>query len=296
MKPKTILITGSTSGIGKSAALELAKHGHTVFATGRRMEALEALRNDYDKPNLVLQHLDVTDTASIERAMATIQRHTNSIDVLINNAGYAQFGPAVDIGDEALRRQFDVNVFGLMAMTRACASAMMKRGTGRIINVSSIGGRMVFPFGGAYQATKFAVEALSDAMRVELAAFGVQVILIEPGPIETGFMDTANHALAPIQAKASAFTEAMDTYSYAMQQTYRFAPGPEVVTKAIVHAVEARRPRARYVMPFQSRVMVFLYEHMLPTWLVDAVYIWILKQRWSKSESASMHTAATQRP
>ncbi len=295
MQPKTILITGATSGIGKSAALELAKRGHTVFATGRRMEALEALRNDYDRPNLVLQHLDVTDTASIERAMSTLQQHTNGIDVLINNAGYAQFGPTVEISDEALRRQFDVNVFGLMSVTRSCSSAMMKRGTGRIINVSSIGGRMVFPFGGVYQATKFAVEALSDAMRAELASFGIQVILIEPGPIETGFMDAANHALAPIQTKASAFTEAMDTYSHAMKQTYRIAPGPEVVTKAIVRAVEARRPRARYVMPFQSRVMVFLYEHILPTWVVDAAYIWILKQRWGDSASTAMHTPATQR-
>jgi len=192
---KTVVVTGATAGIGRHVALDLAQRGHRVFATGRNEAALEKLEMEATARGTTLGTvmLDVTDAKSIADAASVIRRETGGrgIDVLVNNAGYGQGGPVIELTDEVLRQQFETNVFGLMAVTRAFAPEMIARGKGWIINVSSIGGRVTFPFFGAYHASKYAVEALSDAMRAELHSFGVRVVLVEPGPIQSEFSERA---------------------------------------------------------------------------------------------------------
>jgi len=269
---KTVLITGATTGIGKHAAIALARKGHRVFATGRNATALERLVADAATPNLETLRLDVTDTGSIAEAAREVGRRTDGEGVfaLVNNAGYGLAGPLEEISDANLRAQFDTNVFGLMAVTRAFLPRMRERGAGRIVNVSSSGGRVSIPFFGAYHASKFAVEALSDALRMELAGAGIRVVLIEPGPIESEFGKRAvaeaervrrpESPYALVYAKADAFKARADVLS----------ASPRVVTSAIEHAINARRPRARYVMPFGTRIGLWLAA-WAPTCVLDAV-------------------------
>ena len=171
---------------------------------------------------------------------------------------------------EDLRRQFDTNVFGLMAVTRAFLPAMRQRGSGRIINVSSVGGRVTFPFMGAYTATKYAVESLSDALRNEVAAFGVDVVLIEPGVIRTEFTDRAMDTLAKYRSPDSPYAAVMDRADRLRAQSDAQAVGPECITAAIEHAATARRPRTRYVAPFRAKIMLALAA-LLPTRWLDGI-------------------------
>ncbi len=269
MSQQTVLITGATAGIGRTTALHLAAAGYRVIATGRRSQELDRLRAEAPAGSeLHTQVLDVTSTESIEAAAAEVARLTggHGLDVLVNNAGFGVMGPVSELSDADLRRQYDTNVFGLMAVTRAFLPAMQKRGSGRIINVSSIGGRVTFPFMGAYNSTKYALESLSDAMRYELAPFGVQVVLVEPGVIRTEFADTAmgpvtrfaGTAYGPAIAKA-------ETLRTRMEAT---AVGPEVVAKAIHRAIASASPSARYVAPRFGHLMLAALN-ITPTRLLD---------------------------
>jgi NAD(P)-dependent dehydrogenase (short-subunit alcohol dehydrogenase family) len=293
MTTKTILITGSTSGIGKAAALGLARRGYTVFASGRRADALEQLRTESEGTNLIPIQLDVANPASIEEAAVQIRQQTggHGIDVLINNAGYAVFGPLLDLDDATMRRQFDVNVFGLMAVTRTFATTMMARRSGRIINISSIGGRMVFPFDGIYHATKFAVEALSDALRMELAPFGIRVVLIEPGTIRTGFLEAADRSSAQTHSPDSPFRNHMEVFNTTAEELYRYAPGPDVVVRAIIKAIESRRPKARYTVPWRDRLALLLHQHIIPTWVVDMFFIKLIEHNLKDEGRSGQQTA-----
>ena len=171
-----VLVTGASSGIGRAAAVEFARRGHLVFAAARREEVLADLASA--TPNIEAVGLDVTDTDSVRHAWAKIEASTGGagLDVLVNNAGFALTGPVELLSDEDVRRQFATNVFGLLTMTRTVLPAMRARGTGRIINISSLVGRTSVPFMGVYGATKYAVEALSDALRQEVAGFGIKVV------------------------------------------------------------------------------------------------------------------------
>jgi short-subunit dehydrogenase len=252
----TILITGATAGIGRHAALYLAERGHRVIATGRNEKALEALRSEGRAVETV--RLDVTNAASIAEAAAQVDRLTEGrgIDVLINNAGYGLAGAMEEITDEDLRAQFETNVFGLMSVTRAFLPAMRRRGSGRILNVSSVGGRVTFPLFGPYHATKYAVEALSDALRMELRPFGIKVVLIEPGPIKTEFSqrsyDLVSRYDKPSSPYASVYARAGEIKQLADKQSV----SPEKVSRVMERAIRRRNPRARYVTPFTSRLML----------------------------------------
>jgi NAD(P)-dependent dehydrogenase (short-subunit alcohol dehydrogenase family) len=246
--PQVVLITGATAGIGRTTALHLARAGYRVIATGRRVAELEALRAE--APAIMTTTLDVTSADSIAAAVAEVDRLTvgHGVDVLVNNAGFGLLGPLTEISDAELRRQYDTNVFGLMAVTRAFVPAMRARGRGRIVNVSSMGGKLTIPFMGAYNSTKYALESLSDALRLELAAFGVDVVLIEPGAIHTNFGDTA---IAPIgQFAASPYAAALARAERLRARMESTAVGPEVVARAIHKAISRRRPAARYVAPW----------------------------------------------
>jgi NAD(P)-dependent dehydrogenase (short-subunit alcohol dehydrogenase family) len=268
---KTVLITGATSGIGKSAAIHLKSRGHDVIATGRNAKALEELSGQ----GIHAVAMDVTSADSIESARVEVDRITEGrgVDVLVNNAGYGLWAPMEQVTDEDLRAQFETNVFGLMAVTRAFVGAMRSRGSGTIINVSSVGGRIVFPFGGAYHATKYAVEAMSDALRLELAQFGIGVSLIEPGYIRTNFTKTTLDHLSRYKSEGSPYEQAFAIVDGIEAKLDRYAAEPIVVSKAIARAAEARRPRARYVAPWPNAAAPWI-RWLLPTSLLD----WVLRR------------------
>ncbi|HZO13890.1 MAG TPA: SDR family oxidoreductase [Polyangiaceae bacterium] len=274
MSKQVVLITGATAGIGRHVALHLAARGHRVIATGRRASALVALEREARERGTTIETavLDVTDEASIEAARVEIERLTDGhgLDVLVNNAGYGLAAPVVEATDADLRAQFDTNVFGLMAVTRAFAPSMMARGRGRILNVSSIGGRVTFPMMGVYHASKYALEALSDALRMELAPFGLDVVLIEPGPIKSEFTERMNQSADPYKNGDSLYQPIFARAEEIERRTMAMATGPEPIARAIAHAIESRRPRARYVAPRSSRFML-AFLRALPTRLADAI-------------------------
>lgn len=272
---KTILITGATAGIGRHAALHLARRGHRVIATGRNQFVLDDLRAEAPAGRLETVRLDVTDAASIAAASREVDRLTGGrgLDGLVNNAGYGLAGPLAEITDADLRAQFETNVFGLMAVTRAFLPAMMRRRAGRVVNVSSMGGRFTFPFFGAYHASKYAVEALSDALRAELAPFGVGVVLIEPGPIRSSFADRSMAIVERYRDGRSPYAPVYARADELRAQADAQAVGPEHTSRAIELALLARRPRARYVVPFRVNLMLWAFA-ALPTRLVD----WMMRR------------------
>jgi short-subunit dehydrogenase len=265
---RTVLITGSTRGIGRHLAIDLARAGHRVIATGRDEAALAALKAEAALETVML---DVADQETIESAKEAVRELTGGrgVDVLINNAGYGQAGPLLELDDTTLRKQFEVNVFGLMAVTRAFVPEMVERKSGVVINVSSTGGRFTFPFFGAYHASKYALEAMSDALRMELAPFGVRVVVIEPGPIHSSFADRSIASLPPPSSRyRSAYARADALKSFAD----RFAVGPEHVARAVKSAISSRWTRARYVVPALRFEILFFVRTFLPTCLIDAFF------------------------
>jgi NAD(P)-dependent dehydrogenase (short-subunit alcohol dehydrogenase family) len=266
MKPLTILITGATSGIGRHAALHLAAKGHRVIATGRSEAALAELRGSGAK--LTTLRVDVTDQASIDDAQRAVMAMTGGqgLDVLVNNAGYGALGPTELISDADMRAQYEVNVFGLMAVTRAFLPRMRERGQGRIINVSSLGGLYTLPFFGVYNSTKYAVESLSDGLRVELAPFGVSVSLIEPGVIETGFTDRSMKEAEKVRAPGSPYAAILDRAEELRKMSDLTAVGPECISRAIEKAATSRWPSARYVAPLRSQIMVGFLRALPTRW------------------------------
>jgi short-subunit dehydrogenase len=296
---KTILITGATAGIGRHAALELVRRGHHVIATGRRRDALEALKHDVGvlglEGRIDIIALDVTREDDVLAARDEVDVLTNGrgIDVLVNNAGYGQMGPLETVSDADLRKQYETNVFGLMSVTRAFVPKMRERGAGRVVNVGSIGGRVTFPLMGAYNSTKYAVESLSDALRVELAPFGIDVSIVEPGPIRTNFNDRAMDTIDASRLEGSAYAPILAQAEKFRAQFESQAASPEVTTNAITHAALARRPRVRYVVPFTSTILLAVLG-ILPTRIVDAVMRLAagLTKRNLLSSKSSMRTRA----
>ena len=217
--------------------------------------------------------MDVTDNASIAAAVAAVDSLTqgHGVDVLINNAGYGQVGAVLDVSPADVRKQFNTNVFGLLAVTQAFTPAMMARRSGRVINISSLGGLLTLPLLGVYNSTKYAVESLSDALRMELAPFGIFVSVVEPGSIATEFSDVA---LATVDRDdALATSPWADVYEVSAQVEERFAKNaskPEVITAVLSKIIRSSHPRARYAAPFRDAFFVILATY-LPTFLVDRV-------------------------
>jgi short-subunit dehydrogenase len=267
----TVLITGASSGIGRETAVRLAERGHHVIATARTMSALEQIQRT-TKGRVDTLELDVTSQASTEAAQREIATLTSGgIDVLINNAGYALTGPLEEVGDADLKAQFETNVFGPMRMIRTFLPKMRERKSGRIINISSVVGRLALPFFGPYNATKHAIEAMSDALRNELRPFGIHVVIIEPGVIATGFAEAERKAMEGHVAAGSPYAEQINKLIAFQRETHTSAAKPEVAARAIVRAVEAEKPRARYVVPLlRNRALIALAE-FLPTEASDAL-------------------------
>jgi len=265
---KIVLITGATAGIGRTTALHLAKQGHHVIATGRKVAELASLKSEAGTARLDTLVLDVTSASSIASAVSAVSALTGGagLDVLVNNAGFGVLGPTSEISDSEMRRQFETNVFGLMNVTRAFLPRMRERRAGRIINVSSVGGRMTLPYFGVYNSTKYALESLSDALRYELRPFGIDVSLIEPGVIRTNFEATAVSNLSSLNQ--TPYSGALGKYEQMSKMADRFASNPIVIAKAIARAVNARRPAARYVAPWSTNFVLF-FKAIAPTFVWD---------------------------
>lgn len=266
---KAVLITGCSTGIGRTTAERLARNGHTVYATARRLESIADLAQHGCK----LLALDVCDEASMQAAVAAVEREHGAVGVLINNAGYGSEGPAEEVPMSEVRRQFETNVFGLLRLSQLVLPGMRRQGWGKIVNLSSMGGRMTLPGGGIYHATKYAIEALSDALRFEVRGFGVDVIVIEPGAIKTEFGPTAIARVEALSGSAdyAAFREVLkqqirNAYEGPMAA---FAAGPEAVAKVIEKAITARRPRTRYLITMGAHILVRL-RRVLPDRVFDA--------------------------
>jgi NAD(P)-dependent dehydrogenase (short-subunit alcohol dehydrogenase family) len=265
---KAVLITGCSTGIGRSTAEHLARCGHTVYATARRPDSIEDLRTAGCKTLA----LDVNDGESMRAAVAAVEEAEGSVGALVNNAGYSQSGALETVGLDDVRRQFETNVFGLLHMCQLVLPGMRRQGAGRIINVSSMGGKLTFPGGGIYHATKYAVEAISDAMRFEVQGFGVHVVLIEPGLIKTNFAETA---VGSVSHEDGPYAEFNTAVSAATAGAYegplgRLGGGPEAVAKAIEKAITAKRPRARYPVTASARILM-TQRKLLPDRAWDAV-------------------------
>lgn len=268
--PLNILVTGATSGIGRETALYLARQGHRVFATGRNAKALADLEQAAKGSDLRVHALDVTDETSIEAARAWVSLSTDGygLDALVNNAGYGHLGPMELVTSEQLRAQFETNVIGVMAVTRAFLPAMRSRGKGRIVNVSSVAGRLTMPLMGAYEASKYALESISDALRMELAPFGVQVVIVEPGLINTEFGTRGMATTHGYRGNPGVYGPLLETANDTLTRSEMFGGRPIVIAHAIERAVTARWPRARYVAPLHGRLALFA-KAVLPTWVMD---------------------------
>ena len=249
-----------------------------MIATGRSEDALAELKREAGAARLDVFRLDVTDPASIAHALVAVERLTagRGIDALVNNAGFGTAVPVAEISDADLRAQFDTNVFGLVAMVRAFVPQMRARGRGRIVNVSSIGGRMTLPFFGAYNGTKYAVESLSDAMRCELRPFGIEVSIVEPGGIRTNFAKTTVQTATGYHSPDSPYAAAHAKYMALAKRSDDFAAHPIVIARAIERAITARRPRARYVAPFFGGRVLLALIRATPTRMLDWLFAQVL--------------------
>lgn len=260
---QVILVTGASSGIGHDTVLELAARGHRVYAAARRTELMEPLREHGITP----LKLDVTDDASMQACVKAVLDAEGRIDVLVNNAGYGYFGAVENVTLDEARRQLEVNVFGLARMSQLVLPTMRRQGRGRIVNISSIAGRSVIYFGGWYHVSKYSVEALSDAMRMELKPFGIDVVKIEPGAIKTDWGIIAARHLRESSA-GTVYEDAGSRWADAMQWGYSspYLSQPHVITRAICRAVESRRPRTRYLTGRFSHLMLAAHTLLPARW------------------------------
>ncbi|MBV9290503.1 MAG: SDR family NAD(P)-dependent oxidoreductase [Hyphomicrobiales bacterium] len=252
---KTALVSGASSGIGAATALALLDAGFDVFAGARRADRLAPLALKGARPLL----FDLTDDDSIAAAVETATAKSGRLDVLVNNAGYACCGALEDVPLAEARRQFEVNLFGLARLCQLGAPLMRAQRSGKIVNVSSMGGKFGEPFAAWYHASKFALEGLSDCLRMELAPFGIDVILIEPGTIRTEFTTFVKESLLKASG-ASAYAEHVRRHVAMLERgEASFVPSPpEGVARTIVKAISARRPKARYPTGGAARSMLLL--------------------------------------
>jgi NAD(P)-dependent dehydrogenase (short-subunit alcohol dehydrogenase family) len=252
---KAVLITGCSSGIGHATAERLAADGWKVYATARRPETIEDLK----RQGCETIALDVTDEGSMKAATDAVIDAEGAVGVLINNAGYSQSGAVETVPMDQIRRQFETNVFGLIRMCQLALPGMREQHFGKIINIGSMGGKLVFPGGGIYHATKYAVEALSDALRFEVRGFGVDVILVEPGLIITSFADAATASVPDEQegpyAHFNEHVSKLTTKAYKGPMS-KLGAGPEAVAATIAKALAAKRPKPRYPVTLSAHVMI----------------------------------------
>lgn len=267
---KTILITGASSGMGREAAILLAREGHRVYAGARRLDRMQ----DLAEHGITAVEMDVTSSDHNQRAVNRMMDDGGRIDVLINNAGFGLYGPVEDVPLDDARYQLEVNLFGLAQLTRLVLPHMRAQGSGRIINTSSMGGRIFTPFGAWYHATKHALEGWSDCLRLETAPFNIQVVLIEPGLIRTEFGQVLGGGLQKYY-EGSAYKAQLDRF-FAMMSDPKAAnrgTDAEVLARVFLEAATTAKPRRRYVKGATARPLLFIRK-----WFGDGIYEAVLRR------------------
>jgi NAD(P)-dependent dehydrogenase (short-subunit alcohol dehydrogenase family) len=255
---RAALITGCSSGIGRATAERLARDGWTVYATARRAESIADLQGAGCKTLA----LDVTDERSMQAAVAAVEKAEGAVGVLINNAGYSQSGAIESVPMEKVRRQFETNVFGLVRLTQLVLPGMRRQRWGKIVNLSSMGGKLTFPGGGFYHATKHALEAISDALRFEVRAFGIDVVVVEPGLIRTSFGDAAVGSMSDVPTDDGPYGQFNSAVAKATKEVYEKGPlamfggDPDAVAKVIERAISAGRPKTRYTVTPSAKMLI----------------------------------------
>ena len=268
MTPRTVLITGCSTGIGRACAERLARAGHPVYATARRLDSIE----DLAAAGCRTLALDVTDEGSMKAAVERVEAEQGAVGALVNNAGYSQSGAIETLSMEDLRRQFETNVFGLVRMAQLVLPGMRRAGWGRIVNMSSMGGNFTFPGGGAYHASKYAVEAISDALRFEVKGFGVGVTVIQPGAIRTEFASTVTERLPEGEGPYAAFNADVGRATvdaYEKGPLARLGGEPDAVAKAVEKAITARRAPIRMRVTPSAHVLI-AQRRLMPDRVWDA--------------------------
>ena len=271
---KTALVTGASSGMGKAIARQLIHDGLQVYVAARRTDQMQELA----ALGARIVRMDIARSEDIEAAVATILSEVNAIDVLVNNAGFGLFGAVEETTLDEARYQFEVNLFGTARLTQMLLPAMRKRGGGTIVNITSMGGKIYTPLGAWYHATKHALEGWSDCLRLELAAFGIRVVVVQPGVIETGFGDVVTARLE--KQAGGAYRRLTQAVIAATRQSYGQGSGtdPQVIGRVVSQAVHARRPRTRYVAGKYARPMLFIRK-----WFGDRVFDRLLMSQMSAS-------------
>ena len=266
---KVALVTGASSGIGKAIAKQLIEDGLVVYVAARRVEKMQ----DLESLGAMVLKMDITQEEDVKNVVEKIAKNHNSIDVLINNAGYGMYGAMEDTTIEDARKQFEVNLFGLANLTKSVLPGMRAKKSGKIINISSMGGKIYTPLGAWYHATKHALEGWSDCLRLELSPFNIDVVIVEPGVIKTEFGDVM---LAPMIERSgnSAYGEIAKKLEQRMKESYEqgFASDPEVIAKVVSQAVKAKKPKTRYAAGQFAKPLMFLRK-----WLSDRAFDKIIR-------------------
>lgn len=269
---KIALITGASSGIGHKTAIQLLSHGYTVYGAARRTELLRELESHGGHSI----YLDLTDDTSIQNCVNSIISNEGTIDLLINNAGYGFYGPIENTDMQEVRKQFEVNFFGLARLTQLVLPYMRNQKNGRIINLSSMGGRLTIPFGGWYHGTKYALESFSDSLRLETLPFNIKIIIIEPGLIQTDWGIIAGNHLKYSSQNTSYEKNGTILANYLLNNYQRQSlTPPEKIANTIVNASICQNPKSRYLVGKYSKLFVFL-KNVLPTKLFDILVCKIL--------------------
>ncbi|MEW5977811.1 MAG: SDR family NAD(P)-dependent oxidoreductase [Acidobacteriota bacterium] len=273
---KVVIVTGASGGIGEAAARLLAQAGAHVVLAARRKERLDAIaaeiRNQPDSLQPLAVECDVTSQVDRDRLVDAALGSFGRIDALINNAGYGQRGPIERVGLEQIRDNFETNLFAVIGLTQLVIPVMREQGSGRIVNVSSVAGRIARPLSSVYDATKHALEAISDGLRGELAAFGIRVVVIQPGFILTDFLETANQVSRSVLEDPGPYAPYYSNFSQASQRARKHAGHPSDIAKLILEALASPKPRLRYSAPAHAKLFLAL-KRVLPEGILDQLIL-----------------------
>ena len=263
-KKKIVLVTGASSGIGKETAKRLLAEGYKVYVVARRVEKMK----DLEKLGAVALKLDITSDKEVVKIVKEIEKRDNGVDILINNAGFGSYGAMEDTSIQDARYQFEVNLFGLARLTQLILPYMRKQKSGKIINISSMGGKVYIPLGSWYHATKFALEGWSDCLRIEVAPFNIKVVIVEPGAIKTEFGDVV---MGPLMKRSgnSAYSHQTNKLIKAFEASHKKGglTHPSVIANVIYKAIESKKPKTRVVAGKYAKPMLFIKK-----WFGDRVF------------------------
>lgn len=259
-----VLVTGASSGMGKAFAKSMLQQGYIVYAVARRI----TMMSDIEQAGAKVLEMDITNETQVKSVVDTINLTHGGVDILINNAGYGLYGAMEDISLDEARYQFNVNVFGLARITQLVLPAMRHKGAGKIINISSMGGRVYTPLGSWYHASKHAIEGWSDCLRIELKQFGIDVVVIQPGAIATEFGEVLMSPM-PARSQNSAYADMARRMAKATADSYEKggASSTDVITRLVLKAINARKPKTRYVAGKYAKPMMFVRK-----WFGDRVF------------------------